>query len=116
MLDHFNGLKLFPDGPKSLENTRNERFRLSRYGLKKISSKNIDFEILKIDFEKKILKIFEILVEMEDIPFVKGSGPQTPWKPTSVQKRLVHSCRHSATRGFQHYNREVTMSKSRITD
>ena len=42
-LGHFDDLKLFPDGPNSLENPRNELFASSRYFKKKISSKNIKF-------------------------------------------------------------------------
>ena len=42
-LDHFGGPKLFPGGPKSLENLRNRVFASSRYDLNKILSKNIKF-------------------------------------------------------------------------
>ena len=59
-----------------VKNERVGKLQKRRWGLKKISSKNIDFEISKIDFEKKILKMFEIfsfLADMEEIPFVKGN-------------------------------------------
>ena len=67
-LDHFDGPKLFPGDSKSLENPRNHVFASSRYGLKKISSKNFEkfwskkyFEIFskkKIVFFSKFLKSF----------------------------------------------------------
>ena len=43
LFDHFGGLQFFGGIQKSLENLRNERFRQSRYGFKKILWKNIDF-------------------------------------------------------------------------
>ena len=43
MLDHFDGPQLFVGARTSLENARNGVFRSSRYVLKKIPSKNINF-------------------------------------------------------------------------
>ena len=43
LLGHFHGMKLFPDGPKSLENVRTRVFPSSRYGFKIIWSKDIIF-------------------------------------------------------------------------
>ena len=41
--NQFNSPKLYPDGPRSLENHRNRVFASSRYGLNKILSKTIKF-------------------------------------------------------------------------
>ena len=56
-LDHFGGPKLFPGGPKSLENLRNRVFASSRYDLNKILSKNIKFRESYSLLEKGNLRV-----------------------------------------------------------
>ena len=49
------------------ETGRVGKLKMRRWGLKKISLKNIDFEILEIVLRKKILEIFEIFSKMKKI-------------------------------------------------
>ena len=79
LLDHFDGPQLFVGGRTSLENARNGVFRSSRYGLKKIPSKNINFS-QSYRFLEKGHFFFAKKFDGLDIDFFisRGHSPVTP--------------------------------------